>query len=417
MESRLYVYITAIFITLSALSSQSFSEKRFYLDIDNNESITNEIDDYLELVDQVIPPANNYNRALSWNYAEYIMGLGLIHLQRPDSRLIDAMLIGSDHLLSKRNDYLDNLQLFIDDKSLPVWPALEKRWSFNNEPVAFTNHLMTANILQPIALTAFVLANSENSVFRKKSKYYLAEVEEVLNDYSFSNLWFDEINKLFIHANSSRISQINEISEKKIGKPTSYNRNFMMATVLYLVLETKKVLMETDNNIDRYKNTISSIINNFKNDAQIIEYDSNNKYLLWNFDNSKTSDKAQIEDIFHGGLVALSLMILFDDKNDYFNINQSFLDFMSNTYLFSLRKMTPDSIDFFEYVDGTGDNLSEQRRVSNLFWCELSLVNKAIWEESCGVQLENEGVSVRDGFFLASGIAIKIKLARMISDN
>ena len=417
MESRLYVYITAIFITLSALSSQSFSEKRFYLDIDNNESITNEIDDYLELVDQVIPPANNYNRALSWNYAEYIMGLGLIHLQRPDSRLIDAMLIGSDHLLSKRNDYLDNLQLFIDDKSLPVWPALEKRWSFNNEPVAFTNHLMTANILQPIALTAFVLANSENSVFRKKSKYYLAEVEEVLNDYSFSNLWFDEINKLFIHANSSRISQINEISEKKIGKPTSYNRNFMMATVLYLVLETKKVLMETDNNIDRYKNTISSIINNFKNDAQIIEYDSNNKYLLWNFDNSKTSDKAQIEDIFHGGLVALSLMILFDDKNDYFNINQSFLDFMSNTYLFSLRKMTPDSIDFFEYIDGTGDNLSEQRRVSNLFWCELSLVNKAIWEESCGVQLENEGVSVRDGFFLASGIAIKIKLARMISDN
>ena len=175
--------------------------------------------------------------------------------------------------------------------------------------------------------------------------------------------------------------------------------------------------METDNNIDRYKNTISSIINNFKNDAQIIEYDSNNKYLLWNFDNSKTSDQAQIEDIFHGGLVALSLMILFDDKNDYFNINQSFLDFMSNTYLFSLRKMTPDSIDFFEYIDGTGDNLSEQRRVSNLFWCELSLVNKAIWEESCGVQLENEGVSVRDGFFLASGIALKIKLARMISDN
>ena len=417
MDSRLYVYIIAIFITLSGLSSQSFSEKRFYLDIDNNESITNEIDDYLELVDQVIPPANNYNRALSWNYAEYIMGLGLIHLQRADSRLIDAMLIGSDHLLSKRNDHLDDLELFIDEKPLPVWPALERRWSFNNEPVAFTNHLMTANILQPIALTAFVLATSENSAYRKKSRYYLEQVERVLNEYSFSNLWFDEINKLFIHANSSRISQINEISEEKIGKPTSYNRNFMMATVLYLVLETKKVLMETDNNIDRYKNTISSIINNFKNDAQIIEYDSNNKYLLWNFDNSKTSDKAQIEDIFHGGLVALSLMILFDDKNDYFNINQSFLDFMSNTYLFSLRKMTPDSIDFFEYIDGTGDNLSEQRRVSNLFWCELSLVNKAIWEESCGVQLENEGVSVRDGFFLASGIALKIKLARMISNN
>ena len=117
MDSRLNVYIVVIFITLSGLSSQSFGEKRFYLDIDNNGSITNEIDDYLELVDQVIPPANNYNRALSWNYAEYIMGLGLIHLQRADSRLIDAMLIGSDHLLSKRNDYLDNLQLFIDEKT------------------------------------------------------------------------------------------------------------------------------------------------------------------------------------------------------------------------------------------------------------------------------------------------------------
>ncbi|MDC3106330.1 hypothetical protein OA528_04440, partial [Gammaproteobacteria bacterium] len=124
MDSRLNVYIIAVFITLSGLSSQSFSEKRFYLDIDNNGSITSEIDDYLELVDQVIPPANNYNRALSWNYAEYIMGLGLIHLQRADSRLIDAMLLGSDHLLSKRNDYLDNLQLFIDEKPLPVWPAL-----------------------------------------------------------------------------------------------------------------------------------------------------------------------------------------------------------------------------------------------------------------------------------------------------
>ena len=209
MDSRLNVYIIAVFITLSGLPSQSFSEKRFYLDIDNNGSITSEIDDYLELVDQVIPPANNYNRALSWNYAEYIMGLGLIHLQRADSRLIDAMLIGSDHLLSKRNDYLDNLKLFIDEKPLPVWPALEKRWSFNNEPVTFTNHLMTANILQPIALTAFVLANSENSAYQKKSRYYLEEVERVLNEYSFSNLWFDEINKLFTHANSSRISQIN----------------------------------------------------------------------------------------------------------------------------------------------------------------------------------------------------------------
>ena len=417
MDSRLYVYIIAIFITLSSLSSQSFSEKRFYLDIDNNGSITNEIDDYLELVDQLIPPENNYNRDLSWNYAEYIMGLGLIHLQRADSRLIDAMLIGSDHLLSKRNDYLDNLKLFIDEKPLPVWPALEKRWSFNNEPVTFTNHLMTANILQPIALTAFVLANSENSAYQKKSRYYLEEVERVLNEYSFSNLWFDEINKLFTHANSSRISQINEISEEKIGKPTSYNRNFMMATVLYLVLETKKIHKETDNNIDRYKNTISSIINNFKNDSQIIDYDDNNKYLLWNFDNSKTSDQAQIEDIFHGGLVALSLMILFDDKNDYFNINQSFLHSLSNTYLLALQKPPPATLEFFEYIDGTGDNLSEQRRVSNLFWCELSLVNKAIWEESCGVQLENEGVSVRDGFFLASGIALKIKLARMISDN
>ena len=96
-----------------------------------------------------------------------------------------------------------------------------------------------------------------------------------MNEYSFSNLWFDEINKLFTHANSSRISQINEISEEKIGKPTAYNRNFMMATVLYLVLETKKVHKETDNNIDRYKNTISSIITNFKNDSQIIDYDDN----------------------------------------------------------------------------------------------------------------------------------------------
>ena len=417
MESRLHLYIVAIFISLSALSSQSFSEKRFYLDVDNNGSITSEIDDYLELIDQVIRPANNYHRALSWNYAEYIMGLGLIHLQRADSRLIDAMLIGSDHLLSKRNDYLDNLQLFIDEKPLPVWPALERRWSFNNEPVAFTNHLMTANILQPIALTAFVLANSENSAYRKKSRYYLEEVEKVLHEYSFSNLWFDEINMLFIHANSSRISQINEISEEKIGKPTSYNRNFMMATVLYLVLETKKVHKETDNNIDRYKDTISSIINNFKKDAQIIDYDDNNKYLLWNFDNSKTSDQTQIEDIFHGGLVALSLMILFDDKNDYFNISQSFLYSLSNTYLLALQKSPPTKLDFFEYIDGTGDNLSEQRRVSNLFWCELSLVNKAIWEESCGVQLENEGVSVRDGFFLASGIALKIKLASIMNDN
>ncbi len=88
MESRLHLYIVAIFISLSALSSQSFSEKRFYLDVDNNGSITSEIDDYLELIDQVIRPANNYHRALSWNYAEYIMGLGLIHLQRADRALL-----------------------------------------------------------------------------------------------------------------------------------------------------------------------------------------------------------------------------------------------------------------------------------------------------------------------------------------
>ena len=412
-----HIFTTSVCVALSIVSTFSFGEKRFHLDVDNYQSITKEINDYMGLVEHVAAPKNNYNRALSWNYAEYIMGLGLIHLQQPDSRLLEAMIVGSDHLLSKRNDYLDNLSLFVDGKPLPVWPALEERWSIENEPVAFTNHLMTANILQPIALTAFIMASSKSPADQQKAKYYLKEIETVLDEYSFSNLWFDKTENLFIHANSSRISEINEVPGEKIGKPTPYNRNFMMATVLYLVLETKKVLKEADDRIARYNTTISSIINHFKKETHIIDYDSETKYILWNFDHSKASSQPQIEDIFHGGLVALSLMILFDNGKDYFDINQSFLDLMGNTYLLSLRKITPDSIEFFEYINGTGDNLTEQRRVSNMFWCDLSLINKAIWEESCGLQLENEGVSIRDGFFLASGIALKIKLQSTSYDN
>ena len=72
-------------------------------------------------------------------------------------------------LNKRRNDYYDKLVLYVDDQMLPVWPAFEDRWKLNNKAVPFTNHLMTANIMQPIAMTALFLSQSGNRAHQESA--------------------------------------------------------------------------------------------------------------------------------------------------------------------------------------------------------------------------------------------------------
>ena len=145
---------------------------------------------------------------------------------------------------------------------------------------------------------------------------------------------------------------------------------------------------------------------------QNIECNKNKICATWNFGGSNASNKIRTEDIFHGGLVALSLLIIYDNGLDKYNISDNLLHEIGNTYLFKLRKISRDKYQFFEYLDGTGENITEQRQVSNLLWCGLSTINKSIWTDSCSKQLNSKGVSIRDGMFLAMGISIKHQLIR-----
>ena len=119
---------------------------------------------------------------------------------------------------------------------LPVWPAFEDRWKLNNKAVPFTNHLMTANIMQPIAMTALFLSQSGNRAHQEKARYYIRQLEQTLDKFSFSELWFDKQKNLFIHANTSKLSEIKEVPSYQVGEPVSFNRILMMSLVLYLIV-------------------------------------------------------------------------------------------------------------------------------------------------------------------------------------
>ncbi|MDP7405105.1 MAG: hypothetical protein QF782_06625, partial [Porticoccaceae bacterium] len=233
-------------------------------------SIEKEIEQYLNLFDSLVLPENNYTRGLSWNYSEYILGLGYIYEYFNDQDVLARMVRGSDYLISRRNDYYDKLILYVDDQMLPVWPAFEDRWKLNNKAVPFTNHLMTANIMQPIAMTALFLSQSGNRAHQEKARYYIRQLEQTLDKFSFSELWFDKQKNLFIHANTSKLSEIKEVPSYQVGEPVSFNRILMMSSVLYLILKTKEILNLQKNN-EKYKTTVSNSINYFKQNVQNIE--------------------------------------------------------------------------------------------------------------------------------------------------
>ena len=412
--SRSAKYCAPLTITLlffAFISSPNLASSNYYLKSEHSISIEKEIEQYLDLFDSLVLPENNYTRGLSWNYSEYILGLGYIYEYFNDQDVLARMVRGSDYLISRRNDYYDKLILYVDDQMLPVWPAFEDRWKLNNKAVPFTNHLMTANIMQPIAMTALFLSQSGNRAHQEKARYYIRQLEQTLDKFSFSELWFDKQKNLFIHANTSKLSEIKEVPSYQVGEPVSFNRILMMSSVLYLILKTKEIL-NLQKNTEKYKTTVSHSINYFKRNVQNIECNKNKICATWNFGGSNASNKIRTEDIFHGGLVALSLLIIYDNGLDKYNISDNLLHKIGNTYLFKLRKISRDKYQFFEYLDGTGENITEQRQVSNLLWCGLSTINKSIWTDSCSKQLNSKGVSIRDGMFLAMGISIKHQLIR-----
>ena len=126
---------------------------------------------------------------------------------------------------------------------------------------------------------------------------------------------------------------------------------------------------------------------------------------MWNFGGGNASNKIRTEDI-HGGLVALSLIfIIYDNGLDKYNTSDNLLhEIGKNTYLFQIKKYQETNISFLflEYLDGTGENITEQRQASNLsLVCTCpSTINKSIWTDSCpSKQLNSKGVSIRDGCF------------------
>ena len=310
--SRSAKYCAPLTITLlffAFISSPNLASSNYYLKSEHSISIEKEIEQYLDLFDSLVLPENNYTRGLSWNYSEYILGLGYIYEYFNNQDVLARMVRGSDYLISRRNDYYDKLILYVDDQMLPVWPAFEDRWKLNNKAVPFTNHLMTANIMQPIAMTALFLSQSGNRAHQEKARYYIRQLEQTLDKFSFSELWFDKQKNLFIHANTSKLSEIKEVPSYQVGEPVSFNRILMMSSVLYLILKTKEILNLQKNN-EKYKTTVSNSINYFKQNVQNIECDTNKICATWNFGGSNASNKIRTEDIFHGGLVALSLLII-----------------------------------------------------------------------------------------------------------
>ena len=97
--------------------------------------------------------------------------------------------------------------LYIDGKVLPVWPSLYKKWSINDQPVAFTNILMTANILQPIAYASWLilkedklygLVGSNGESYKNSALRFLSDATESVEMFALSPLWFDQGKGLFM---------------------------------------------------------------------------------------------------------------------------------------------------------------------------------------------------------------------------
>ena len=388
-----------------------------------------EINQYLSIMEHVPLVSDNYQRDFSWNYAEYLMGLGKLYQVSGDRRLLDTMIAGCERMLARRNDQLDKLFLYIDEATLPVWPSLQQKWSINNKAVPFTNLLMTANILQPIAYAAWLIAhdpslteaiNKNGQSYRMKAQHFLAETEVTLKHFALSPLWLNPNTQLFQHANTLRMTHIDEVPHYKIGQPVAFNRGLTMASVMHYVAASHRKFDQKKATASHYEDIIRQQLAFFKRHSLIREEKTSThtiKLRQWNFDaNQHQGVPSPPEDIFHGGLVAAALVILYNDGKNPYELNEGLMQQVAASYLYQFKQdnnqQTPHG--FYEYINATGKALTEQRRLSNLRWCELALYNKDIWQSSCGPQLTDTGVRLRDGSYYAYGLAIRHRLSDML---
>ncbi|MDG2471754.1 MAG: hypothetical protein P8M71_01390 [Pseudomonadales bacterium] len=432
-------YLHALVISFTVHNQIGYSETKQASDQETLYSLSsiqgpvteNEINQYLSILKRVPSVKDNYQRDFSWNYAEYLMGLGKLYQASGDRRLLDKMIAGCERILARRNDRLDKLILYIDNATLPVWPSLQQKWSINNKPVPFTNLLMTANILQPIAYAAWLIAHepsltstidNSDQPYIDAAQRFLTETEITLKHYALSPLWLNPNTQLFQHANTRRMTHIDEVPSHKIGKPVSFNRALSMASVLHYVAASHRQLKQNDTLASQYEHIIRQQLSFFEQHSQINDKNNHlNKPRIWNFDaNQHQETQPQAEDIFHGGLVAAALVILYNDGENPYGLNEQFIQQVAASYLYQFKQHSVNkhtSHAFYEYINATGTRLSEQRRLSNLRWCELALYNIDIWQSSCGPQLKNKGVTLRDGSYYAYGLAVRHALSNLKNAN
>ena len=420
MRKSIIIFIQLV-IFLSSFSL--FAETHYKLEKSLGLASESEITKYLEIVSKAALIKDNYSRGFSWNYANYLMGLGRLYQVTGDPRLLNTMIERIDLMLAKRNDRHEKLTLYIDGNVLPVWPSLYKKWSINNQPVAFTNILMTANILQPIAYASWLilkedklvgLVGSNGESYRNSALRFLSDATESVEMFALSPLWFDQGKGLFIHANNPDLARIQEVPLKKVGQPIAYNRALTMSSAMQYIVLANEVAEQNPQTVSRYRKIVSDQLQYFKRNADSINEPKLNlakEILFWNFD--EISDvETKPDDILHGGLVSAALMGI--SRDDFYrdSIDSNLLQQMANTYLYKLRQIEPNTRHLFNhYIDGSKTELIEAKRLSNLKWCHLSLIEQKVWDLSCGPQLTKIGVNVKSGAYYALGLAVRHELA------
>ena len=287
--------------------------------------------------------ANNNKKRMSWKQGPTMLGVNAAYLATGDLSLFDQSLRMSDELLARRNDPEKGEMVYTAGKRALVWPTISKQYIAKGRKQAFTNTIMTAMILQPIAENARIIMETpalwekkvpfgeqylagSGKTYGDKAAFYLQEIENTLDDFIFPD-WYDAKTNLL---RTPDTKEMRDIEPDLAGRYPAYNRSLAMMQVLDDLARTRQLMGDTSDKAAFYQSMVQSQLDVFFEDIQTYTQNGKN-YYYWYY--APADRDSRQEDSSHGRLDLQILTKLYNDGDNPYGLTHEKMQPFVDTFL------------------------------------------------------------------------------------
>ncbi|WP_257285198.1 DUF6250 domain-containing protein [Endozoicomonas sp. SESOKO1] len=287
--------------------------------------------------------ANNNKKRMSWQQGPTMLGINAAYLATGDLSLFDQSLRLSDELLARRNDPEKGDIVYTAGKRARVWPTISKQYIAKGRQQPFTNTILTAMILQPIAENARIIMETpalwdksipfgeqyladSGTTYGEKAAFYLQEIEKTLNDFIFPD-WYEAKTNLL---KTPDTREMREIEPDLAGRYPAWNRSLAMMQVLDDLARTRQLMDDTSDRVAFYQSMVQSQLDFFFDDIEI--YTQNGKtYYYWYY--APADRDSRQEDSSHGRLDLQILTRLYNNGDNPYGLTREKMQPFVDTFL------------------------------------------------------------------------------------